>query len=390
MRQRSPRALPGVLLAVSLLLPGTSFAANAAEDVRNLLLHGPRVAGSDAIERSRVYLEGQFRALGYQTRRESFTYDKDVDLGSSVTVGGQEVKGRALRGSVARTVQGEVRVVPGVGTPEELARAGVRGRIAVVQRGQIDFLTKARNALAAGAVGLVIVNNSSGDLMGTLGSDVALPVLGLSPEAGAALKDGVRVTLTLRGQRQTVKGVNVVAFKSGVTRPDVLFGAHMDSVEGSPGANDNASGTAAVVDIARRVANTPMAARSFFVLFDAEEDGLRGSRAFVQDNAELTRALKLMLNFDMVGVSVTPLQIGGAEALEDVVKRVAPQARIMPDSGGSDHASFEQAGVNALFFHRGIDEHYHRPGDVEVKPELVEEAAAVAVAVATAVVEQTR
>ncbi|MEF2278545.1 M28 family metallopeptidase [Deinococcus sp. YIM 134068] len=366
MRQMKLRAVLGALVL------GSWAGANIETDLSNVLKLGPRVAGSAANESARVYLEGRFRALGYTTRRETFSYPRFDDLGSDVRVGERTLAGQALQGSAGGSVSAAAVLVPGVGTPEDFGRVDVRGRVAVVRRGQIPFAQKARNALGAGAAGLIVVNNVAGELRGgTLGERVELPVLGVTQEAGTALREGERVTLSVRVRQGEVRGVNVVAFKTGVTRPELLFGGHMDSVAGAPGANDNLSGTLAVLDLARRAANTPLAARSFFVLFDGEEDGLHGSRSFVKDNAALVGNLRAMFNFDMVGVNADPLAVGGDGDLVALARRANAGLESFPAGGGSDHVPFTQAGTPTLFFHRGIDPNYHQPGDRVADPALI-------------------
>ncbi|GGK31514.1 aminopeptidase [Deinococcus malanensis] len=358
-------ALMGALMLAS------SALANIEDDLTTVVKFGPRVAGSEANEKARAYFEAQFQALGYTTRRDVFTYPRFDDLGSDVRQGTQTLTGRALEGSTGGGVTARAVRVPGVGTPENFRAVNVRGQVAVVQRGQIPFLEKARNALAAGAAGLIVVNTEAKELQGRLGERVELPALAVTSTAGAALRNGQPVTLNVRVRDGEVRGVNVVAFKSGVTRPEILFGGHMDSVFRSPGANDNLSGTAAVVEIARRTVNTPMGQRSYFVLFDGEEDGLRGSRAFVKENPALVQGLKAMFNFDMVGVNVTPLNVSGESRLVDIARQAAQIAGSSPDRGGSDQAPFAQMGIPTLFFHRGLDANYHQPSDTLVDPQLV-------------------
>ncbi|PNY82194.1 M28 family metallopeptidase [Deinococcus koreensis] len=387
MRQLIRPALAVTVLAVPLLLGSAS--ATLDNDAQTILNFGPRVAGSPANEQARAYLEAQFRALGYETRRQDFSYPRFDDLGSDVKLGERVLGGNALQNSTGGTLSGPVVRVPGVGTTEEFARVDVRGKVAVVARGEIPFAQKARNALAAGAAGLVIVNNADGELRGTLGDRVALPVLGVSPTVGAALIDGAAVTLSVRVREGEVKASNVIAYKSGVTAPELLFGAHMDSVQGAPGANDNLSGTLSVLEIARRAANTPLAARAYFLLFDGEEDGLLGSRAFVKDNAPLVGTLKAMFNLDMVGVDVTPLSLTGDSKLVEAARGIAGVQASAGQPGGSDHVPFAQAGIPTLFFHRGLDKNYHQPGDKVLDPALVSETVEVALKVADSVLSAT-
>lgn len=366
-------ALLGALLlppALAAPLPATVETHLAA-----VLPFGPRVTGSEANAAARRYLTEQFRALGYEVRQETFSYPRFDDLGSGLEASGRLLVGLALQGSVGGEVTAPVARVAGVGTPEEFRAANVRGRLAVVDRGTLTFAEKARNALAAGALGLVIVNNQPGEVRGSLGERVPLPVLTVTREAGASLRAGERATLRVRVREGDVTGVNVVAAWPGVTRPDFLFGAHLDSVPGSPGANDNLSGTLAVLELAGRLTGTPRAARSVFVLFDGEEDGLHGSRAYVQANPEVVRGLRGMFNFDMVGVNVTPLSVSGAAGLVEAAQRGAGVAGRAGSAGGSDHVPFAGAGVPTLFFHRGLDANYHQPGDLLADPLLIRDAA---------------
>jgi aminopeptidase YwaD len=345
--------------------------ATIEDDLSSVLPFGPRVTGSTANEQARSYFEAQFRAMGYTTRRDVFTYPRFDDLGSDVRLRTQTLTGRALEGSTGGEVTGRIVRIPGVGTAENFRAVNVRGGVAVVQRGQLPFLDKVKNALAAGAAGVVVVNTEAEELQGRLGERVPLPALTVTSTAGAALQEGQQVTLNVRVRDGEVQGVNVVAFKSGLIRPDILFGGHMDSVFRAPGANDNLSGTVAVLDLARRAVNTPLAARSYFVLFDGEEDGLRGSRQFVQDNRTLVQNLKAMFNFDMVGVDAAPLNVSGEARLVELARQTAQLSGSARDQGGSDQVPFAQAGVPTLFFHRGLDVNYHQPSDTLADPQLI-------------------
>ncbi|WP_034384778.1 M28 family metallopeptidase [Deinococcus sp. YIM 77859] len=364
--------LNGRALLAALTL-GSFARADVETDLATVLPFGPRVAGSAAGEQARTYFEAQFRALGYGTRREAFSYPRFEDLGSDVRVGERVLTGRALQGTVGGEVTAPAVPVPGVGTPSDFGKVDVRGRIAVVRRGELSFLHKARNALAAGAAGLIVVNSEAGELRGSLGERVELPVLGVPPAVGAALREGQTVSLRVRVREGEVHGVNVVAYKASAEPPEFLFGGHLDSVPGAPGANDNLSGSLAVLELARRAVNTPLAARSLFVLFDGEEDGLRGSRAFVKANPAVLQSLKAMFNFDMVGVNAAPLAVGGDSALVDAALRGTPALGSFRAGGDSDHASFSAAGVPTLFFHRGLDANYHQPGDTLADPALIRE-----------------
>jgi Zn-dependent M28 family amino/carboxypeptidase len=188
-----------------------------------------------------------------------------------------------------------------------------------------------------------------------------------------------------------VKGHNVGAFIRG-SDPDfyrqfVVVGAHYDHLGRSPrfaldpdllvsvhpGADDNASGTAALLELARRLAASPPARSVLIVHFDAEEWGLVGSRAFVQRPPVPASAIVFMLNLDMVGrLNGRDLLIDGSvadlatRALADSVARAAgvPAVRSSVSEGRSDHAAFASIGVPALSLTSGFHGDYHRVTDV--------------------------
>ena len=190
---------------------------------------------------------------------------------------------------------------------------------------------------------------------------------------------------------QEIKGHNVGAFIRGsdpdLYREFVVVGAHYDHLGTSarfaldpdlvastrPGADDNASGTAAVLELARRLAANPPARSVLLVHFDAEEWGLVGSRAFVQRPPVPFSAVVFMLNLDMVGrLNGRDLLIDGSvgdassRALADSVARAlrVPVARSSVSAGRSDHAVFGSIGVPALSLTTGFHADYHRVTDV--------------------------
>ena len=349
----------------------------AGADVQALVKLGPRVAGTPAINKASSYLMSEYRKAGYVTEVQTFTYPKFQDLGSNLTVSGKTIEGRALNGSLAGKPTAPLVAVPNVGRKADFASVDVKGAIAIVRRGEIRFLEKAQNAAAAGAIALVIVNTKSGNFSGSLGGKAEIPVLALSGDLGAPLLERARseqleVSLNVNTRASVVTGRNVIAHLKGVTRPSMLLGGHYDSVLGSPGANDNASGTAVVLDIARNLSGTALARQVWFVAFDGEEDGLHGSRAFVSTaEPEFLQGLKGMLNFDMVGVN-KKLLVGGTKSLTTHALAAEPGVSTFGGSGGSDHAPFAAADVPVLFFYRGQEPNYHSPNDKQVDPKLLD------------------
>jgi hypothetical protein len=107
------------------------------------------------------------------------------------------------------------------------------------------------------------------------------------------------------GGPSAVRTANVVATLRGTAHPDVIYVAssHFDSVAASPGADDNTSGTCALLEAARVLSATPLPATVIFASFTGEESGLLGSREFVRLAAERTWRIAGALNNDMIGWS---------------------------------------------------------------------------------------
>lgn len=284
--------------------------------------------------------------------------------------------------------------------------------------------SKANNARAHGAVGMILVDlNNSGDekteLLSTRSSlwrggnslvaaqikrqvvEEWLGARGVSlralkeeidaneKPASKSISDGiVSLQVSLREDRQRAE--NIVGILPGadaaLAQENIVIGAHYDHLgeghfgtrgpgtEGQihPGADDNASGTAVLLDLARRMRRLPTqpARTVVFVAFSAEELGLYGSRAFA-DRSPLTKATKAMLNLDMVGrLQENRLTVFGTRSSTDFSGLVSANAaqlgltiRESDDVGRSDHMSFYRKKIPVLHFFTGVHDDYHRPTD---------------------------
>ena len=376
-RQTAPQALEPELETLN-SSPKLSADDQVSTVVQTLVSLGPRVSGSPTIEAARAYLLEEYQQAGYVASLQPFTYAQFQDNGSRLTVDDFLIAGHALNGSPAGSFSAPLAAVPNVGRADDFAAVEVRGAIAIVRRGEITFLEKANNATEAGAVGLVIVNNDSDNFFGVLGEVIEIPVLALAGNEGGPLLEQLQnapldAVIEVNTEERTVKGYNIIAHLEGVAQPRILLGGHYDSVTDSPGANDNASGTAVVLAIARQLSNTPLARQAWFIAFDGEEDGLHGSRAFVREaNPQFHSGLSAMLNFDMVGVNQR-LKVSGASSLTTMAQATDRSIDNIGAVGGSDHVPFSQADIPVLFFTRGLDPNYHSPNDVQVDPSLLDE-----------------
>jgi aminopeptidase YwaD len=352
----------------------------ALQHVRELAVNiGSRPAGSDAETRAAEYIRGELARYGYATTIQEFDFEQFVDIGTQVDVlsGRPETfQGRALGGSANGTAEADI-VRAGIGRLEDFP-AGTTGKIALVERGELSFGMKVNNAAAAGAAGVIVFNSESGLFVGDLGGASSIPAASLSREDGLALEalGSPLVRLQVQNQLQTVISRNVVAEPPDGTC-GIVAGGHLDSVPAGPGANDNASGTAVVLEIARARAAGGQLDGVCYVLFGAEEVGLLGSAAYVESlpQAEI-QAFEAMLNFDMLSVGDRWPFIGAPE-LTDIVSQEAAeigvQPRILPglpEDLGSDHFNFAQRGVPSIIFNCFCDPNYHTSDD---KFEFVQE-----------------
>ena len=245
----------------------------------------------------------------------------------------------------------------------------------------------------AGAVAAVVYNNEPGPFRGTLRYESAIPAVSVSMEEGIALRnleyaENVEVALSVK---YSAGSENLVAVKPGGDNGEriVVLGAHYDTVPNVPGANDNGSGIATLLEVASVIANKEYAFTVEIVMFGAEEIGLFGSRYYVKELDDNKRMNTIpMLNFDALGSGKNPGIYGDPELL-DVLGQYASTSGIevekknsMAPGTSSDHAPFSEAGSPVVFFLADDFSRIHSPEDTLefVRPELLGSAVAMTVA----------
>lgn len=200
------------------------------------------------------------------------------------------------------------------------------------------------------------------------------------------------------GTSGTVSGANLIAVKKADLEPtgDVLIlGAHYDGVAGMPAANDNGSGLSVLLELARVLKDLPSDTEIRFVAFDAEEDGLCGSKEYVKQLTDTDKIIG-MLNFDMLGgAKAGKVEIHTADEqdcyLIDILRRnyeFSDVVRQPHPGGGSDYMSFPSRLIPAVdFSHASIHEEYHNENDLPeyVSADMLEYAAKGGEAITTAI-----
>jgi len=399
-----------------------------------------RGIGTAGLDQAKQWLAERFRGLGVEPAGEDgFLESFDVPVavesrpGTGVSLDGAPVAADAFRPasfSASGKASGEVVAANyGISAPElgidDYKGIDAQGKIVVVRRfvpeggpfadTQVerrygDLRYKAFTAREHGAKGLIVVDFPAGAAGASpaaesplpalaldpidAGGDVGIPVVAVKREAGSALfAGGHRAEIEVGLDRKTKPAANVI----GVLRAGaadrlpgaVVVGAHYDhlghggvsslvpdSHDIHNGADDNASGTAALLEVARQLAAKRESLRRdvYLIAFSGEEAGTLGSTAFTRRPAS---GLKMgdvvaMLNMDMVGrlrgnlVSV----LGGESAAEwkEIVPPACERERVGCTLSGdgygpSDHSPFYAAGVPVLHFFTGPHEDYHKPSD---------------------------
>jgi len=336
--------------------------------------------------------------------------------------GGRDVTGKivmVLRGTPPEDLHAEVAVA----AESPLANPhGAAGAAAGSKWGSFGSLFhKVMEAKRRGAAA-VLVSNHGPQAEGLLPFDAGqtaeanLPALMITPEVASALVPGfaelvlsldqgetvapvggARVKLHAHVIRETGVAANVLGVLRG-KRADrtLVIGAHFDHLgRGGPGslardalneihngADDNASGTATVLEIARCLAARGEPEGDVVVaLWSGEELGLLGSEHWLEAPTAPLGALRANLNLDMVGRAgdghLDVLGAGTAQDFEAWLAREGPRAELAlsvnasgQGVGGSDHQSFLRNRIPALHFFSGVHEDYHKPSDDADKVEV--------------------
>ncbi|MGB8259939.1 MAG: M28 family peptidase [Terracidiphilus sp.] len=342
---------------------------------------------------------------------------------------------------------------------DDYAGLDAKGKIVVVLRGEpaafeknntepsahAQFVTKAINARNHGAAALLLVNGKLGkgeeDLLTRFGSasgpeDVGLPfaqvknaaveswfaasgttlaaaqekIESASAPASFAFPAELHATLETAVEKKKAVVNNVLAYLPGKSDEYVILGAHYDHLGrgeyGSlapsqigtfhPGADDNGSGTAGLLELARILAplKGQLPRGILFESFAGEELGLLGSAAWVKEPTLPIDKAIAMLNMDMIGrIQKNTIYVGGVgtgAGLKQTVEAADADIKLKAEyseSGysSSDHTSFLPKKIPVLFFFSGLHSDYHKPSDTWEKIDAPQAARVVNLVAATVI-----
>lgn len=261
--------------------------------------------------------------------------------------------------------------------------------------GDYDLQQRVEYAKSRGASAVIFINtdttvdNPKGDFLHKYKAST-IPVIFVTGNAAKILKDSVVTNCTVGVEVHKIEktGHNVIGFLDNHAANTVVIGAHYDHLgfggEGSlyrgekavhNGADDNASGTAALIEIARRLKVSPDKKNNYlFIAFSGEEKGLLGSNYFVKHPTVDLKKMNYMINMDMVG-RLKPDEktlllngTGTAAAWKQVIDTLTEGIKIKMSESGvgpSDHTSFYLDSIPVLHFFSGTHSDYHKPSDDE-------------------------
>lgn len=362
-----------------------------------------RFAGSDDYRRAAEMVAGWWRDIGLQdVRLEPFPFTAWARGGADLSlIAPAERHYPCLALPYAPTCDLEAEAIDlGFGLEADVQRAGdaLRGKIALVKNGgpagtrAEHRLQKYARVKAAGAAAFVFVDDQPGMLPPT-GSlvfvqdgalDQALPGIGIPYEAGldlarwSAEAGPLRLRLRLENRLWRSESWNVVgeltrsarsgsATRAGETGqgegPAFIVGGHLDGHDIAQGAIDNASGIAAITEIARSLAphRTRLQHGIRFVAFGAEELGMLGSYAYVEQHLAELDALRFVFNLDCVGAgNRVGFGLQDCSELAPVFRQMADELATDLDVGEylvpfSDQFPFTVQGIPSAFIHTSGD-----------------------------------
>ena len=387
-----------------------------------------RETGTEGETKAANYITKQFKAIGLKTKGESgyyqtFKFNSGAEFGSSTQLivnnyifkNGEDFYPLPYSGNAVVTNYIS-RVGFGI-VDSKLERDDYRGKLNIAKRifliesgtpdgntphGKFgewsDLRKKIDLAISRGAAAIIFINSDTAqtdpkaDWLNHT-TPVAIPILFAKGKAAELLRDSVVTNCTIGADIIHIEkeGKNIIGFVDNKAGYTIVIGAHYDHLgyggEGSlyrgeraihNGADDNASGTAALIELAKFVKANGLKGKNYlFIAFSGEEKGLLGSNYFVKHPTIDLGYVSSMINMDMLGrlkEEDKALIINGTGT--------SPQWKNWIDSiptgdmrlkttesgvGPSDHTSFYLQNIPVLHFFSGTHSDYHKPSDDEDK-----------------------
>jgi aminopeptidase YwaD len=372
-----------------------------------------RRAGSEGEKLAREYIAAQFQTIGLQPKGTNGFYQpfeindgKQVNPSSYFIINGKNLEKMTeffpLPFSASKTME----AAPAIAIQEPDMPWFIDLKEILAENKQNPHFdineyvrTNALKAYDKGASAIILYNTSpeqDGIVFNAKDRSEVLkiPVIYVTKEAAKKYFSDVTATMNIKIKTELGEtkrtGHNVAGFIDNGAERTVILGAHFDHLgygeDGNSmlrtgeklihnGADDNASGTAALIELARMLKKSKARKNNYlFLAFSGEELGLFGSKYFTENPTIDLKSANYMINMDMVGRlndSTRSLAVGGYGTSPQWATVINPQEKKLPfiiklDSSGtgpSDHTSFYRKDIPVLFFFTGQHRDYHRPSD---------------------------
>ncbi len=260
-----------------------------------------------------------------------------------------------------------------------------------------DLRTRIDSAIAYGAAGVIVVNSNKEtedpkQIFKNKITPVNIPVLFVKAAAKEKLNEGEMWFIEMAAEliKEEATGHNVIGFINNNAKNTVVIGAHYDHLgfgddesslyRGAPaihnGADDNASGTAALIELAGILKKSTDKSNNYlFIAFSGEEKGLLGSNYYTKHPTLPLEKMNYMINMDMLGrlkhdsSTVIINGVGTSPAWKitmDYIKIDSLKTKTTESGvGPSDQTSFYLKDIPAIHFFSGTQSDYHKPSDDE-------------------------
>jgi len=382
-----------------------------------------REAGTDGEAKAKQYIENQFKEIGLQplfVDNTSYFQPFDVNGGAAFNTNTLTINGTSfefkedfypLDYSANAEVKGEiVKVGYGITAPElkyddYKNLKDVKDKIVIMRMYLSDSLLKIsgfsdykdpkvriKSAIEKGASAVILITSNSTELgppqkLSENTIPLSIPCIYADKKAVKLIKAATNLKAELEVNVKRAKSktaYNIGGYINNNAKFTVVIGAHYDHLGYTTtstgkkivnnGADDNASGTAAMIELARYFSDTTKERYNLvFLAFSAEEKGLYGSQYFVESNAIDLSKVAFMMNCDMVGrldsvkKKVIIYSIGSSPVWKKILAST-DSASLKIDAkeaaeSGSDHYSFYEKNIPDVFFFTDLHADYHKPTD---------------------------
>jgi len=375
--------------------PGEKMAADyISRQMQQLGLRPEGDGDSSFLSEFRMNYPVIFKNATLNVNDIKFEYTEEfgaTDLSSSGNVTAPLVNvGKGKSGIDYDSQMGEVSVVAGKIVIMDIDGTGSEDKNVMLN----DIIVRVKTAVQKGAMGVILHTDSRKSTEDVLfGSpftaSLDVPVVYVARLAFnkiGKVNNGT-CTMAVEVDRTVSKPVNVIGCIDNKSEKTVVIGAHYDhvgvtrsrtgddkSLQVHNGADDNASGTAAMLELARwAVTEKNLRYNYIFATFSAEEKGLFGSKAFCSMPWVNNNNIVYMLNMDMVGRlgcegdTMSVLGVGSSKVWEPLIDSVShPDFALKKINGApafSDHSPFLKKGIPVIYFTSGIHPDYHTPKD---------------------------